>query len=217
MGQTVNKRFRYYRCRRAYAGPKHDRCQSQYINADALEAAVLEQAAQLLSDPSIVIAEYERLKDNRDGHQQLQELKDHLDTLDNQKARLVKLYQLGEIDDDYLQQEFASLRAQHSVLQEKLRRVSPSRVPEMTEARLEAACAQVRCLLEQADDKLFPLVLEALDITVAADRDGGTLTGTIPEEYAQQCNDPDVCAVVRKSSLLEAPPPPTAVSAVVRK
>ena len=51
VGQTLQKQFRYYRCRRAFAGPRHDRCDTLYVRADALEEAVKNEAAKVLSNP----------------------------------------------------------------------------------------------------------------------------------------------------------------------
>ena len=40
VGQTLHQKYRYYRCRAAFAGSKHDRCESKYVRADGLEDAV---------------------------------------------------------------------------------------------------------------------------------------------------------------------------------
>lgn len=62
VGQTLQRgRYRYYRCRKAFAGPRHDRCGSRYVRADALEQAVLEEAAAVLSRPDVVLGELRRL------------------------------------------------------------------------------------------------------------------------------------------------------------
>ena len=54
VGQTQQKRWPYYRCRRAYAGPKHDRCPSRYVRAENLEATVKAEMAKVLANPEII-------------------------------------------------------------------------------------------------------------------------------------------------------------------
>lgn len=63
VGQTLQRRYQYYRCRRAFAGPKHDRCSSRYVRADAVESAVKVAVADILSHPELIAAEI--------GHQRL--------------------------------------------------------------------------------------------------------------------------------------------------
>ena len=48
-------------CRRAVAGPRHDRCPSLYVRAGELEGAVKEEAARVLANPELIITEAERL------------------------------------------------------------------------------------------------------------------------------------------------------------
>ena len=63
-GQTLNGgRYRYYRCRRTYAGPKGDRCTGTYIRADALEAKVLFALVDVLARPEVIQAEARRRRE----------------------------------------------------------------------------------------------------------------------------------------------------------
>ncbi|MDP6495827.1 MAG: recombinase family protein, partial [Dehalococcoidia bacterium] len=68
VGQTLQKRFRYYRCRRAFAGPRHDRCPTVYLRADSLELAVKIEAAKVLANPELILVEADRVN-SHGGHQ----------------------------------------------------------------------------------------------------------------------------------------------------
>lgn len=61
VGQTLRPNYRYYRCRRSFAGPKHDRCSARYLRADLIEGAVRGGVAKVLSAPEIIKIELERL------------------------------------------------------------------------------------------------------------------------------------------------------------
>ncbi|MDP6073340.1 MAG: zinc ribbon domain-containing protein, partial [SAR202 cluster bacterium] len=112
VGQTLQGRFRYYRCRRAFAGPRHDRCPSLYVRADHLEQAIKEETARVLANPELIITEAERLSKDGGHRERTEALDRQLRSLNDQRQRLLKLYQLGEIDDDYLRSESQALRSQ---------------------------------------------------------------------------------------------------------
>ena len=112
-----------------------------------------------------------------------------LDGLERQRARLLKLYQLGEIDDAYLERELESLRARKSAAdQASARSTAPAPLP-ATE-RLEAMCQQVAeavrgCLASGRAE----LVLQALDVLVTTERTetgiSALVRGSIPEDCSQ--------------------------------
>jgi hypothetical protein len=63
VGQTLQGTYRYYRCRNAFSGPKHDCCQSRYVRADVLESSVKAAVAGVLARPEIVAAELLRQRE----------------------------------------------------------------------------------------------------------------------------------------------------------
>ena len=77
VGQTAMGKYRYYRCRRAYAGRRHDRCPTRYVRASDLEGAVVRELTTVLASPEMVLAELERASssdarnDDRAAAQQL--------------------------------------------------------------------------------------------------------------------------------------------------
>jgi site-specific DNA recombinase len=198
VGQTLKGRFRYYRCRRAFAGPRHDRCDSRYVRGELVEEAILEEAAAILASPELILGQLQR------GAAQVAptdvaSVERRLAALDKQRERLVRLFQLGEVDEDYFTRESARVRAE----QERLRAsAAPVEIPArvLDAARLDELCAAVRTwLLGRADDDL-ELVAEALQLRITAHTDAAEVTGEIPEEYAPAWRDAHVRPVVSMSS-----------------
>ena len=64
VGTTLNRKYRYYRCRATYdtaTGPKQ--CSAPYIPCAKLEAAVWDTTTRVLKQPDVVLAEMRRLRD----------------------------------------------------------------------------------------------------------------------------------------------------------
>jgi len=202
VGQTLSKTFRYYKCRRAFAGPRHDRCDSGYIRADGLEQAVRKEIAVVLANPSIIAAEYSRLNagsnDERTaGEQQLKKL-------DEQKRRLGKLYQLGEIELEEYQADARSLKNRRGEVEQRLHQVERVQAAPTLE-ELETACDGVRSWIEQAEGNDLELLLDALQIRLLAEPGRAELSGVIPTDYAPLDGHADVCAVVAYCSVRVQP------------
>tara|TARA_Y100000294_G_scaffold120258_1_gene111724 strand:- start:397 stop:1431 length:1035 start_codon:yes stop_codon:yes gene_type:complete len=200
VGQTLQKRFRYYRCRRAFAGPRHDRCPTVYVRADSLERAVKDEAAKVLANPELILAEAERLNSNG-GHQaESEKLSKEVSALENQKLRLLRLYQLGEIDEVYLQAESQVIQGARQRVEDQLSNIPTSpALPSATELR--RAAEQVGEWVRDAEGDDFELLLQALQIEVRAEKGQGELSGVIPE-YASPGNHPDVRSMVIKLATL---------------
>jgi site-specific DNA recombinase len=198
VGQTLQKRYRYYRCRRAFAGPRHDRCPTFYVRADSLERAVKDEAAKVLANPELILAEANRLNSNG-GHQAASEtLTKEVGALENQKLRLLRLYQLGEVDEVYLQAESQVIQSARQRVEEQLSKIPiPTALPSATELR--RAVEQVGEWVRDAEGDDFELLLQALQIEVRAEKGRGELSGVIPE-YASPCNHPHVRSMVIKSA-----------------
>jgi site-specific DNA recombinase len=195
VGQALQRgRYRYYKCRRAYAGPREDRCSAGYVRADDLEAAVRSEVAAVLSNPAIILAEIERQQSPDQNGEERAALERQLESLAAQRRRLAKLYQLGEIDDAYLQTESSALKLRVSDCEARLTSMSPSTtVPRISD--IESACAAVRQWFETAERENFELLLDALDIRIRTRAHEGELEGTIPA-YAPTNSLADVCAAV---------------------
>ena len=190
VGQTSLQTYRYYRCRRAYAGPRHDRCLTRYIRAAQLEEAVVREVVTLLSSPSLVLAELERASSSIGTNRELVSARGRLVSLERQRQRLLRLYQLGEIDDGYLERETATIRAQRASSEAVIERLSGAeaiRLPESPEA-FAATCAAIRSqVLADVDDGQLDRIAKALQLSVrvqhTAEGASGVLEGVIPHSF----------------------------------
>jgi len=194
VGQTLQGRYRYYRCRRAFAGPKHDRCPTVYVRADGLEQAIRTEAARVLADPELVLAEAERVRKQGVNHIDVAALESQLTDFENRRGRLLKLYEMGEIDDDYFLRESTTIRGEKAKVEGQMHWVSPiDRLPNITDLR--QACQRIEDWVLKADGYDFSLLLDALQIEVHAEKGRGELKGLIPE-YAPKKSDAHVCSMV---------------------
>jgi hypothetical protein len=155
---------------------------------------VRKEIARVLASPQMILAECQRLQSENGDAANVTTLNGQLETLDNQKRRLVKLYQMGEVDDDYYRVEAEALRARRQVVDDRLGRERPE-VPKMTLECAERACRRVREWVERAGGNDFNLLAEALQIQVLAEKGRSEVTGVIPD-YAPDCSHADVRAVV---------------------
>ena len=201
VGQTLQGKYRYYRCRSAFAGPRHDRCPSRYVRAGELEEAVRQEAGRVLSDPGIVLAELNRIQDQDMSEVNAREMQAQIDMLEKERERLGHLYQWGEINEAYFKRESATLRTKNDALLERLRnaaqyhQVAPA--PSMED--ITAICGRVEEWIRHAEGDEMVLLTDALQLRVEASSHAAELSGVIPL-YAPSCSDPDVCAMVTKSS-----------------
>ena len=194
VGQTLQGRYRYYKCRRSFAGPHHDRCDAVYVRAGDLEVVVRQEMSRVLANPEIIMAEHQRLKQSEGAGQTRLDQSDELEQIDNRRQRLVRLYELGEIEEDYLASELAGLKSRRDSLESQPVNVTEATlVPDIVD--LESACRGVREWVDHAEGDDFNLLLDALQVNIKAEKGQGELCGVIPD-YASTCNHADVCAMV---------------------
>jgi hypothetical protein len=121
--------------------------------------------------------------------------------VEEQKRRLVKLYQIGEVDDAYFAEESRTLRARREALTNDLC-LRPETLPVPELADLRTACERVRAWVDRAAGDDMALLGSALQLQVSAAATEAELMGIIPAEhaslYASACSDADVCAMVTK-------------------
>ena len=107
---------------------------------------------------------------------------------------MLRLYQLGEIDEVYLQAESQVIQSARQRVEEQLSKIPvPTALPSATELR--RAAERVGEWVKDAEGDDFDLLLQALQIEVRAEKGRGELSGVIPE-YASPCNHPDVRSMV---------------------
>jgi site-specific DNA recombinase len=194
VGQTLQGRYKYYKCRRSYAGPHHDRCDAVYVRAGDLEAALREEMSRVLANPEIILAEHQRLVESDGAGQSRLDSSHELEQIDNRRQRLVKLYELGAIDEDYLRQQLDGLKRRKEMLEGQAV-VSSETILVPSIVDLERACLGVREWVENAEGDDFDLLMNALQVGIKAEKGKGELSGVIPD-YASLCYHADVRSMV---------------------
>ena len=188
VGQMSMGKYRYYRCRRAYAGPRHDRCPTRYVRAGALEDAVVREVTAVLASPEVVLAELEHTSTGDRADHDTAGARALLNSLDKQRKRLLRLYQLGEFDDAYLQKELAAIQARRSPAEATIARLKgaslAAQIPRNTED-FAATCEALReRVVTEVEAGHLNKVAEAMQLAVEIQRtdDGasGLLKGVIP-------------------------------------
>lgn len=196
VGQTQQLRYRYYRCRRAFAGPKADRCPTRYVRADRLEKTVLHVMAERLSKPDLVLEEIAR------GAQRyevpLERERSRVAALNGQRERLLRLYQLGEIDDAYLERELATIKVQQTAAERRLTAEPLELFRPPTVEDLEETCAAIERWIAGAHDEM-QLLANALRLDVKASPDEAAIAGWVPAS-ASPSSLTDVRSMVAKDS-----------------
>lgn len=216
VGQNLNGgRYRYYRCRRSFAGPAFDRCESLYVRADELESVVIDQLAGLLAKPNILLIEASRIRDERRASVDVEAVTRRLKTLDEQKARLVDIFQAGEIGRQDFQQRADDIRRKRDLAERTLAPLqSVAELP--SEKQLIAACAGMRNWLCQPDG--LAKLLVAMQVRVEVANGSVEIQGGLPgvdESLARDGSTP--INVVAKATLVvtsacrasAAPQPPS--------
>lgn len=198
VGQTLQGQYRYYRCRRAFAGPRVDRCSTKYVRADRLEGSIRDGLATRLADPNIVFEEIRRRIDRREPP--LGTERKRLDALAAQRERLLRMYQLGEIDDAYFDRELGTVKAQQQVLERRLEAAAPMLDDLPTADDLSETCRAVEQWVVNADGEM-ELLADALRIEVSATSERAVVGAWLPYS-APECNLAHVRAMVAKDSLV---------------
>ena len=161
IGRTINSRYHYYVCRGrtdALRAAQGQRCTARYAPADQLDELAWQDLCMVLTHPEIVAYALERA---HGGHWVPQELRARIDTLGKvekqlgrQQERLLEAY-LAEV---VTLAEFERKRRELAQKQEALRiqraqlEATAAQRAELSSvaASMEAFCAQIRPILEQA-------------------------------------------------------------------
>ena len=158
-------------------------------------------ATEVLSRPEIVMEEIRRQSAAAGSPKnEAAGAKRRLRELEAQRGRLLRLFQLGEIDEPHLRRETVLIRAEQERLAEQATRVMAT-VPALPDAKgLRAMCDAIREWVDSAEGDDLNLLLDALQIRVDASRDGSELRGVIPSSAPTDVHA-DVRPVVRKDGL----------------
>ena len=200
VGTTLNRKYRYYRCRATYdtaTGPKQ--CGAPYIPYAKLEAAVWETTTRVLEQPDVVLAEMRRLRDTEkspiedDVARQKREIK----LCKEQESRLVNLYQFGEIDDDLIKRQSAPLKLRREGYESELEILTSQQLTmaemEYLEGRAKEYCRRMRQNLDSFGFEEKRTALKALKIKAVVTATDVQVKGVLGIE-------PDLATTARTSA-----------------
>lgn len=187
-GSMLNHRYRYYDCRRRWdRRAQRTVCSARYVRAFPLEEAVLDKLKAVIEDPQIIVAEVRRMQAEGEPADLAGELK----RIDGQvkgqldwERRMVRLYGMGEIDDEFIVQETRNSKATRRRLEEEKKQleVQKRRMAELEHAgdAADAFCQRVRERLGHLDYDGKRLLLAALQTRVVVQPDQIYVHGIIP-------------------------------------
>ena len=209
VGQSLSKgKYFYYRCRRTYAGNFEEKCDSQYIRVEHLERVVVDQIAQMLSDPQRILEEARRLCAQEIDTAKLEAVDRELSGVEEQQSRLADLYVNGSIPENILAAKNEGLKRQRKHFETERRAIEVSRpralnVDSLAENLPEAA-ARLREWVETASEDDFELILGALQVQVSASRDQVQIEGSVPVMVPE---GEDLVTIVQTSASLRGRSP----------
>ncbi len=171
VGTTMNRKYRYYRCRATYhtaTGPKQ--CSAPYIPYAKLEAAVWDTTARVLEQPDVVLAEMRRLTDTQKSpiEDDVARLKREIKRCKEQESRLVRLYQFGEIDDALIKEQSAPLKLRREDYEAEMEKLTSQQLTmaelEHMKGRAAEYCRRMRQNLDSFGFEEKRMALKALKI-----------------------------------------------------
>jgi site-specific DNA recombinase len=118
--------YRYYHCRGAYpTSTRSAICKARYVRADNIENLVWERVNEVVLNPNLVLTDLRRRsKQDKDENsvlnKQINELKRKLQGIENRENRLIKLFSLGTIDENKIQEEMKQLAQAKEEINAKL-------------------------------------------------------------------------------------------------
>lgn len=144
---------------------------------------------EVLEDPDVVVKELERQQ--RGAlllSEEIARLTASVRRLAEQEKRLIRLYGMGEITEEYLLREAGQVKRAREAQEGELARLHQQRehirMLDGLGDRVKAFCARVAERLERFDFEEKRLALQALQIKVIVGRNGARLQGAIPTNLA---------------------------------
>ncbi len=171
VGTMMNRKYRYYRCRATYhtaTGPKQ--CDAPYIPYAKLEAAVWETTTRVLEQPDVVLTEMRRLRETEKSpmEENVTRLKREIRRCKEQESRLIRLYMLGTIDNNLIQEQSAPLKLSREEYESELKKlVAQQRAmaeSDLMEQQVEVYCRRMRQNLDSFGFEEKRTALKALKI-----------------------------------------------------
>ena len=200
VGTTLNRRYRYYRCRGTYATATAPRyCSARYVRAERLEEAVWGAVHEVLEHPDLVLAEIRRLNDVKATpiEEEIAHLRRQIKGCKNQELRLVKLYQFGEVDDEWIRAQSGTTKLRREQHEGELERLEAQKVSlaelRNTQEHLRDFCDRIKVNLDGLDFGEKRTALRALQIKATVNSEEVHVSGILGVE-------PDLATTARTSA-----------------
>ncbi len=167
-----------------------------FFRAIKLEKVVLEQVANVLSNPGRIIQEARRLNGAVQSSHELEPVKKELRSIEAQQRRLVKLYTAGSLPEDVLGEDSERLRVQRERLERELRQLETAKPRQIDINRLERALPRIldhlRAWVNDASEDDVTLMLNALQVQIKASNEEVHIgEGVIPVSEPQNLDQED--------------------------
>jgi len=203
VGQSLSGgRYRYYRCRRSYASTFEGKCPSKYVKVDILERAILEEIAQLLSQPERILHEADQFNQRGIDRSRQDQVTQELKRIEVKQRRLAKLYVDGSIPEDILSLESRPLNQKREWLEAELRGLPETTKEEIDLSHLQgdlsAVAAKLREWVLNASNGDLELILKALSVQVKVSNQQVLIEGRIPIHDKGQ----DLVTIVQTSAYM---------------
>lgn len=194
VGHCLNKKYLYYQCSsaRPYENSKQI-CRARYIRASNLEDVVWSKTREVLSNPSIVLAEIQQqiIEANAKTsvasvEAEIGQLEKNLRKYEQRRSNLLEALELGEFEKDEVLDRLNNLKSLRDEDEIKLNDLQKTKenLTSLADAKIKLGQLyhRVTANLENADLELKRLALNALDIKVYASTDYIEVQGVIPLE-----------------------------------
>lgn len=183
-GQALMRgRYEYYRCRRSYGGPKHDRCVSPYVPKALLEGAVRGALTDVLSDPHRVLEELGKVMQRSAAQDRSGAIESELADIKARQRRLLKLILGSDHPDITLEDERRQLLEREEQLKSEHAALAMPTGPrwdlDAIARRLPTALDEIRAQIA-SDNGNFDLLLRSVDAKIRASRHEAEVSGAIP-------------------------------------
>ncbi len=190
VGTTLNRTYRYYRCRSTWPTTARPRtCDAKYIKADIIEEKVWMAIREVLQRPELIIQEFNAQQSGQAVlEEEIKRTSGLIKRLDDQERRLIRLFGMARVTEDHLVSEVEKVKKTRAGLDEKLallrtQQTKLHRTKGLSD-QVRAFCAYVASQLDQFDFEKKRLALQALQIRVIAGYERAKLFGVIPTNLA---------------------------------
>ena len=178
-------RYAYYRCRHSYAGNFEATYDSKEVPVAPVERTVLEQVIEILADPARILAEAKHISELGVDESRAIGIGKELEKIEEQQRRLADLYINGSLPQNILDSKSEELSQHRLRLEAESRALFFAPRPmgldlDLLAATLPAAAARIKKWVLQASEEDMDLILQALNIRVAASREEVRIEGSVP-------------------------------------